>query len=78
MDYCFFRKITDRRNEEATLCIRYFCNICCTIRSVARDACLPTGKIDRVMAFGALTFVKLDYFKFITGIDNVVVHCLLY
>ena len=72
------RKIADRRKEEVALCIRYFCNTCCTIGSVAKDKGLPTGKVDRVMAFGALTFVNSDYFKFITRMENVFVHCLSY
>ena len=72
------RKIADRRKEEVALCIRYFCNTCCTIGSVAKDKGLPTGKVDRVMAFGSLTFVNSDYFKFITRMENVFVHCLSY
>ena len=71
-------KIADRRKEEMALCIRYFCNSCCIIGSIAKDKGLPPGKVDRVMAFGVFTFVNSDYFKFITRMENVFVHYLSY
>ena len=64
------RKIVGRIKEEVTLCLRYFCTTCCTIGSVEKDNGLPTGKVDRVMAFGVLAFVHSDYFKFITTMES--------
>ena len=63
-------KIADRRKEDVALPIRYFCNICSIDGNDAKDKCLPTGKVDRVMAFGALAFVNRLYFKFITRLEN--------
>ena len=52
-------KIADRRKEGAALLIRYFYNICSIDGNAAKDKGLPTGKVDRVMVFGALTFVTV-------------------
>ena len=52
-------KIADRRKEGAALLIRYFYNIWSIDGNAAKDKGLPTGKVDRVMVFGALTFVTV-------------------
>ena len=67
-----------RRKEEVVLCIRYFCNTCGSIEIVAKVNRLLTGKVDRVMVFGTLTFVNLDYFKFTTTMAIVYIHYLSY
>ena len=70
--------IADRRKEDVALPIRYFCNICSIDGNTAKDKGLPTGKVDCVMAFGALTFVNRLYFTFITRLKNIFVQCLSY
>ena len=52
-------KIADRRKENVALSIRYFCDFCSIDGNTAKDKGLPTGKVDRVMVFGALTFVTV-------------------
>ena len=71
-------KIADRRKENVALSIRYFCDFCSIDGNTAKDKGLPTGKVDCVMAFGALTFVNRLYFTFITRLKNIFVQCLSY
>ena len=71
-------KNTDRRKEDVALLIRYFCNFCSIDGNVAKDKGLPTGKVDHIMAFGALTIVNSLYSTFITILENVFVQCLAY
>ena len=52
-------KIADRRKENVALSIRYFCDFCSIDGNTAKDKGLPTGKVDRVVVFDALTFVRI-------------------
>ena len=70
--------IADRRKEDVALPIRYFCNVCSIDGNAAKNKGLPTGTVDRVMAFDALIFVNRLYFKFIKRLENEFVQCLLY
>ena len=71
-------KIAHTRKEDVAIPIRYCCDFCIIDEKVAKDKGLSTGKVDRVMAFGALTFVNSLYFKLITIFENMFVQYLLY
>ena len=60
---------------DVALPIRNFCSI---DGHIAKDKRIPTGKVDRVIAFGVLTFGNSLYFKFITRLENLFVQCLSY
>ena len=70
--------IADRRKKDMALPIRYFTIFFSIDENVAKDKILPTGKIDHIMAFGALTIVNSLYSTFITILENVFVQCLAY
>ena len=71
------KKVADRRKEDVALPIRYFCNVCSIDGNAAKNKGLPTGIVDRVMTFDALTFVNRLYFKFINRLEKEFVQCLL-
>ena len=72
------KKITNRIKEEVCLCIMHFCNTCCIIGDVTKDNSIPTGKVDRLIAFGTLIFVNSDDFKFTTRMKTVFVYYFSY
>ena len=70
------RKVAEQRREEVATALRYLANSCTITSSVAKPKNLPTGKIDRIMAFGALSYASQEYFEFILRIEEVYVRLL--
>ena len=65
------KKVSFRRKKTTAEAMSYFVSFCSLTQKRAHDVGLPTGKVDRVMAFGGLTFCTNDYFVLICCVENI-------
>ena len=68
---CATKKVAERRNQEFADILIYFPNFVAIDAVSARKEDLPTGKVDRVCAFGSLIYPAVRYFNFVTRIEEV-------
>ena len=68
---CHTKKVAERRNQEFADILIYFSNFVSIDAVSARKEDLPTGKVDRVCAFGSLIYPAVRCFNFVTRIEEV-------
>ena len=64
-------KIVIRRKKKLGTPLTYLVCLCSVESTFAQSGNLPTGKVDSIVAFGALKYASKDYFTFITCMECV-------
>mmetsp|Transcript_31140 Transcript_31140/g.71195 ORF Transcript_31140/g.71195 Transcript_31140/m.71195 type:complete len:190 (-) Transcript_31140:44-613(-) len=71
-------KLSERRAAGFSQILTYVFNTCRISGDLAKNNNLPTGKTDRVIAFGGLPYPSVQYYEFILRIEDVFARSLTY